>query len=75
MSATSQKILMIMRSQLVLFALLLSVTLLFAQEPGPAPAYWFENVPVGDDSIQSSRVFRTIPGVQYAVETSHDLTA
>ena len=55
-------------------ALLLSAALLAAQEPGTAPAWWFENVPAGDASIQSSLVFRTIPGVQYTVETSHDLT-
>lgn len=69
-----RKILIRMKSQLLLFALLLSATPLTAQEPGTAPAYWFENVPAGDDSIQSSLVFRTIPGVQYTVETSHDLT-
>lgn len=64
----------IMKPHPVWFALLLSATPLPAQEPGTAPAYWFENVPAGDGSIQASLVFTTIPGVQYTVETTHNLT-
>lgn len=38
------------------------------------PARWFEDIPASDDSVQRSFVFRTIPGVVYQVETSHDLS-
>lgn len=39
------------------------------------PEYWFENVPSTDGAIQQSLVFRTVAGVHYQVETSHDLSS
>jgi hypothetical protein len=44
-----------MKRRPVLSALLLSGTLLPAQEPGTAPACWFENVHAADDSIQRNK--------------------
>jgi hypothetical protein len=37
------------------------------------PERWFEDIPAGDTSVQRCCVFRTVPGVVYQVETSHDL--
>ncbi len=33
-----------------------------------------ENIQVDDSSVQQSYIFRTIPGVLYRVESSHDLS-
>lgn len=45
-----------------------------AQQQPLLPTYWIENVLAEDGSTQSSLVFRTVPGVRYTVECSHNVT-
>jgi hypothetical protein len=51
-----------MKRRPVLSALLFSSTFLPAQEPGTAPACWFENVHAADDSIQRNKVLLDTEG-------------
>ncbi len=37
------------------------------------PERWLENIPTADGSTQACLVFKTIPGVEYRVESSPDL--
>jgi hypothetical protein len=45
-----------------------------AQMPELLPQYWQENLTAEDGTLNRCLVFRTVPGVVYTVEWSHDLS-